>query len=93
MLLFVLVKRFFAKQTSCQVPAPAWFKTIRRAIADETRHGVPRSADEAFRIRIVAGHGHFDVLLADNASPGGNGVFDEILAFVFENARGEVLVP
>jgi len=73
--------------------SPALISPISGAVAPVTREGAPRSSEEAFKVRIVPGYGHFDVLLADNAVAGGNAVFGEILDFVLQHARGQVAVP
>lgn len=75
------------------VPDPSLFAPIRDALADPARNGAPRSDEAAFRTYMAPGHGHFDVLLADNAAPGGNGVFEEILSFMMRHAQGDVSVP
>jgi len=75
------------------VPDPALVAPIADSVAETTRDGTPRSSEDAFKVRIAEGHGHFDVLLADNAVQGGNGVFGEILDFVFQHTEGTVTVP
>ena len=75
------------------VPDPELFESLRNAVADPARGGIPRSSEDAFKVRMLPGQGHFDVLLADNSVEGGNGVFGEILDFVLQHSEGEVLVP
>lgn len=74
-------------------PRAELHEAVRRAVADPARNGRPRSSDDAFRVRIFPSYTHFDLLLADDSSAGGNGVCDEILAFALANTEGEVLVP
>ena len=72
---------------------PAAVDAVARSVSQTTRDGIPRSSEEAFKVTIAPGYGHFDVLLADNAAAGGNAVFGEILDFVRQHSRGEVQVP
>ncbi len=69
------------------------FNNVRDAIADPARDGTPRSSEDSFKVRILTGMNHLDVLLAEGGTNVGNMLYTEVLDFMLQHAEGEVLVP
>lgn len=74
-------------------PDAEGYNSVRDAIADPARDGTPRSSEASFKVRILEGMNHLDVLLAQSGTEKGDDLYDEILDFLYQHAEGEVLVP
>ncbi|MCA9772973.1 MAG: hypothetical protein KC466_11240 [Myxococcales bacterium] len=73
-------------------PSPDDFERVRTTIADPDRAGLSRANAESFRVEIVPGANHQDVLVADDSVPGGNGFFGPMVDFMLAHATGTVTV-